>query len=496
MGRLRVIPDQIIRLGSGGLQAFNAPAYTWYVDSITGSDSNNGKAAGAAFATIEKLLTVMQAGDVVGLAKGSTWREQLTIPGNACTIAAYGTGSAPILNASNIAAKASISKTGGQTNVYEISVTPDWAASKSYLNVWEDGAFLVRASSLANCDATAGSYFPSASTGTITLYIHASDNSDVSANAKVYEYSQRQFGLDAYNYTGVIVDGVETRNQLHEDGSLRLGIGGIARNCTFRNGNKHCVLFRDGTSLTDCAAINSYYGASSAQMFVANENAPAGLGVTLTRCTAQLTTYDANVGGFYSHSNVSGSFGTITYNACVGTNLATGISGTGGTAAAGLIVANDCTFTGCMLGYTPVNDMQINRGSFTSPHASYRAINVGANGITVTIDGMTITSSIVPSGGVVYSSNAFTLTMRNCTITGCVNEFIFALSGVVALTLDHNYYNNVYGVLQVTNAGSTISSDYNRFWREAIAQNYLGTSYATIALYRAGTGQDAHSTVG
>jgi hypothetical protein len=41
-----------------------------------------------------------------------------------------------------------------------------------------------------------------------------------------------------------------------------------------------------------------------------------------------------------------------------------------------------------------------------------------------------------------------------------------------------------------------LTSDYNRFLAAWYTFNINGTAYASVALYQAGTGQDAHSTIG
>ena len=51
---------------------------TWYVNSVSGSDSNTGVSESTALATIGHLLSQnIRAGDAIMLARGSVWHEQL-----------------------------------------------------------------------------------------------------------------------------------------------------------------------------------------------------------------------------------------------------------------------------------------------------------------------------------------------------------------------------------------------------------------------------------
>jgi hypothetical protein len=190
------------------LQPPDSPGFDWYVDSEDGSDAHTGKTPSQAFQSIAKLLTVMEAGQSTGLKRGSLWREQLSLPGAGCRVGAYGGGERPILDASDEIAGGAWSKTA--------------------------------------CDATPGSYFPSGSSGTITLYVHPTGNGNPASNGKTYEYSARPNGIDFYNHANCRVSGVHTRKQLNCDGSLRAGQGATLVNCLASYGGKHNLYFRTG----------------------------------------------------------------------------------------------------------------------------------------------------------------------------------------------------------------------------------------------------------
>jgi hypothetical protein len=480
--------------------------YSYYVNSVTGSDDNAGTSSLAPFATITKLLTVWQAGQSVGLAKGSTWREEMTVPGASCTIAAYGlTGNKPILDASDIAAKGSITKTPAQTNVYQISVTPEWQAGKSWVNAWEDDVYLTRAASVAACDATAGSYFPSSDSGTITLYIHASDSSDVSANAKVYTYTKRLTGMEFYAYASCIVSGIRTQKNLHEDGSMRVGRSATLTSCDVYYGSKHNILVRDGCQLTNVTGSMFYYGGTSNTVFVYNEDAPASLGVTFTNCSANNGgTYVSVSTGYYGHNNVSGDFGTVTFTGCNGADLGVVFSGTHATFA----INNTGTYSNVGAFVRPLMTTTVTGGTFTGPLAGTlkRPVDMSTVNTTLTLDGVTFAGTLDPANAQVFiSATGCTLNLVDCvfapTTPGTTPNYWMIYCNVAATVnaggVDFNQNDHAFGTyVYYAPSGVTLNSDLNTFHGNTKCLFAIGgTTYNTVALYQAGTGQDANSTI-
>ena len=163
----------------------------WYVDSVNGNDGNNGAGPGSALRTIAALAGKIQAGDRVGLARGSAWREQLTLPADGVEVMAYGNGAKPVLDCSDPIAAAAWSRTEGSANIYQCVVPVDAAG---WMSVWEEDVRFRRAESMADLDATAGRYLPSgdpSAAGEVTLYVHPSDSSSPAVNGKKYEYGRR-----------------------------------------------------------------------------------------------------------------------------------------------------------------------------------------------------------------------------------------------------------------------------------------------------------------
>src|SRR6478752_501102 len=157
-----------------------------YYVSNTGNDGSPGTSA-APWKTCAKVNAfALQPGDTVLFARGGLWRETLAptasgTSGNPITFGAYGTGALPLFKGSDV-------KTGWTLNsgsTYQTAHTPEDANN---VLVYENGVRLTLATSLANCQATAGSSFYSAS----VLYVHAADGSNPATNGRTYEGFTRQ----------------------------------------------------------------------------------------------------------------------------------------------------------------------------------------------------------------------------------------------------------------------------------------------------------------
>lgn len=478
-----------------------ATAFDWYVDSVNGNDAYDGQSPDRAKATFAAVSPI-RAGQRIGLARGSSWREQLTISVNNVRVQAYGSGSAPLLDCSDVVPNASFAKTGGLTNVYEIEVDPATAATKTWVNAWEDGTFLTRADDVADCDATPGSYFPSADTGTdpITLYIHASDSSDVTANGKLYEYSARQYGLTCYGASGCVIDGLRTRRNLHENGSLEIGVRGTVLNCTAEEGSKHNVYLRTGCRVVNCIADGAYNNGQPITLFVHNEGTPSNEGVSYENCTAQLDAISVSSVGFSGHNNVSGSFGAVTYTNCTAINCATGFAGLDfSTATFTGCLAEDCTFgfradvaatltfTGCQY----KNDSATN----------CRAIYTNVEGATLVIDGLRVCTDVSVSGGAIHCLHNATVTLTGSTFkmtTGATRGvFTVAANKTAMLTASGNIYDGMIRVVDYPGTATlNLTSNNNTFCQTTLRNRIAGTDHTTVAAYQAATSQDADSIVG
>jgi PKD repeat protein len=72
------------------------------------------------------------------------------------------------------------------TSVYAATMTHPWA--DPWVKVTEDGDVLTAATSIANCQATAGSYFITFSTPTLTVYVHPTGSTSPITNGSTYRW--------------------------------------------------------------------------------------------------------------------------------------------------------------------------------------------------------------------------------------------------------------------------------------------------------------------
>ena len=468
----------------------------WYVDS-TAAVGGDGSLT-APFDTLSDLT--LADGDVVALRSGSTWREELVIPHDNISVYRYGSGARPEIDCSSVVAAGTWTKTAGKTNVYEATVSPALASDETWVRLWEDGVSFVRASSVANCDATASSYYPSSdTTAPITLYVHASDDSDPASNTKVYETNLRKTAIQGVNKANLVVDGLKTKRSLWGLGSVVTGRTAAVRYCRFEDGTKHNCYVGEGTFMYFTTAAEAYYGAQSSTLFVCYENEAAGMGFTAENCSALMTVYNENVSGFYQHPGITSvkKLGAVVYRDIIATNCGIG-AGNSGLEDSWTI--DGATMTGVKYGLLLYGDAIISNASITLGQD-------GGNHVAFAIEAtadmtLTMSDSTLDADGHTISSGSIYSFRDNTTVILDTVEFINSVSSQgVNLTGDDSivtatgcFFNG--NVIPYILTDVTLTSDYNYFLEAWYEFNVNTVAYASVALYQAGTGQDAHSTIG
>jgi len=469
----------------------------WYVDSVNGDDSNSGKLPSASYATIAKLLEQsIVAGDVISLAKGSEWRESLVGLPSRVTVLTYGSGARPHFNCRDVISADSWSKTGGRTNVYEATLTAEWTASKSWARAWEDTSHLTRVADIATCDSTPGSYVPDNDTASpYTLYVHTTNSDDPATNGSVYEHSARDFGFRVA--AGSVFKGLKASANRNNNGSIT--VAGRLYDSVAAEGQFHNVFVSGGAYLEDVTADGAYRPDLSHSMFVINQNDGAGEDVTLVNCVAQQDSYASLCSGFTGHYNSGGSaFGTITYTGCSAELMPHGFSFSAGHAAN--IVYTNCTTANVQFPFDPNNDCTMTGCTFSEDIGiNVRGVTVDSAAYTITIDDLTVNVGHV-SGGAVSIISASTVTVRNSTINidgaGGVRIGIYCTNATASITVDNvRFCGTMAKAYNFTNGPASLASDNNNFRTAGIDFTIDGVSYATLALYQAGEGQDANSVV-
>jgi hypothetical protein len=471
---------------------------TLFIDSVNGDDNNNGLSPDTAFSTIARGMTYVGKNSVIGLARGSHFREHLFLDRQGVTVIAYGEGPRPILDASDQIRNASFDKTASAANVFEIQLRPQLDQAKTWINVWEDDRYLIRAASIEACDRTPGSCFPSADTGSppIMLYVHPLDSSDPTSNGKKYEYAARQYGI--YSPEKLAVIGIETRRNLHENGSTKVGRYSLLQDCLFREGSKHNVFVGTGAQLIDCQAIDAYYAGQSAAMYVYNANSPQGEGITFINCLAFNSTEDTRINGFFGHKNIAGSFGTVRFIRCITQQLNLGFSGTD----AETIIFNHCQSIDNVIGYSVGRSREtwLNNCS----HQGVRGINIvrAENSSSATyVESFLCRPTGPNSQAVNVDANGQRISLKNCLFlmdTGPDQENLWAVQlrgeDVVAELLDNSYVGFNFGIYSLS-TGVQLNSDRNCF--SPFSRVRTGEQdYVDFRQYQSQTGQDKSSMAG
>ena len=475
--------------------ALAVPGRAYYVDSVNGSDSNNGLSPSQAFKTIAQ-LTAADAAKPVNhwkLAAGSVWHEQMTLPRGHMTIEAYGSGTKPLLDASDPIATGAWSKTASTTNVYQASITHDTnALGKTFIGLWENGTHLIWETSIANVDATPGSYTLSDTSASppspVTLYVHATGNGNPAINGNLYEYASRSFALyDGYG--NQIIDGTWTRRNMHNDGNIVLGPGTIFRNALVTDGSYHSVYVGAGATIYNVVANNEYHPSGGTTFiwyatFNGTENTSFE-NVTTTVVTGQAGSGD--FGAFGGHSQ-SGEMSNISYKNIIATGYTTSIFGAQ--------AANSVEFTNIQARGTGIMNVidstdgvatSITIDGFATDNVAQRFVSTGGNSSLA----ITATNLNVPGCGV----GAFmvgageSLTVTSSTFT---NANAIANGTLSSLTFLHNAVGNAAYLHWLNPAPTTVVSDYNNVNAGAHVQ-WGSTGYNTFAAYQSGTGLDVHS---
>jgi hypothetical protein len=479
----------IARMGSFYSRRPRGP--NWYVDSAAGDDANSGKAPGMALRTIAALLSKISAGDTIGLARGSHWREQFTVPADGVRVLPYGAGARPLLDASDVIPSSGWTKTAGQTNVYQCSITHDLAIGKTFIGCWEEGVRLAWKTAIADVDAMPGSYTLSDTSASppspVTLYVHASDGASPAGNGKIYENASRNFGLDAAgqgNRAHCKISGIQTRRNMHNDGSLILGNYATVTGCLITDGGFHSVFVQPGCHLVDVVA-NGAYHPSGSSFFIWN---PVGNGedITFEGCQALLPSFVSGVGGgFGGHG--TGQLGTVTYRNCIARNcdlaFHTGLFQR--VVLDGCSIEGDCSY-GLELSATDatVSNLQVDS-------VRIRLITVETPNTHLVITGLTAASTNGATAAYNVGNANLDLTMSDSVLNG-LSAVASTGAGSSLTFLRNQVASGPYNLFYLDPVPVAMNSDYNTVYEGAHVQ--WGAAGYTWATYRAATGQDSHST--
>lgn len=230
----------------------------YYFDSLYGDDSKDGLTQSTAKRTLFA-VNAIGSNAIVYLARGSEWREQLTVNDHV-EVRAYGRGPPPIINAADPVENNRFEAVESFSSVYSVS----WvlaSTNKSNLmdvvQVLEDGKPLKWANSVSLCNQVAGSFYETRGSSDFEriIYIHPSNGLDLRVGESLYEIAKRPHALVVGNYC--TISGVSTKNNAHNDGSLTAGTFLYGARLDLRHGTKHIALLGGDCFVKDSEIYHS-----------------------------------------------------------------------------------------------------------------------------------------------------------------------------------------------------------------------------------------------
>lgn len=473
----------------------------YYVDSINGLDGNNGTSPSTPFQTIAQLATKLASNIEIYLARGSYWRESLDISSYTnISIDAYGSGSLPQLDCADVAANVGFSKTSGRTNVYQTNFTPLHGSGVSggdNLSVWENGARLTRASSVADCDSTPGSFYadlPVASTQQI-VYIYPVGGGNPTTNGRLYEFTKRGQALIVGNYNHI--SNCHTSRNGSNNGSTEAGYGCLIEDCFFEDGTKHNMLIKSGI-VRNCIAWKSEVGVNAQQsiLFVAYDADPSALEVLFENCVAiggdgdALTSNGSVSSGYYAHGSPN-TYKRVTAIGCSAENCYSW----GSLPATDEVIINRCNAKRCDNGIAALAATNIYvegcevyiKSSSTGSALSFQAAG------TIHVKGNKIGYSNSSAKGLVFDGTAVLDCSENTIAASAGGGYgIWFKSGTLTGSVTRTAIIGADFAIQAAVSIASLTIDYNvyplngRFFANS-------TSYSSLSTYQAGTSKDANS---
>jgi hypothetical protein len=489
----------------------------FYANSALGSDSYDGKSPGRPFATISKLQTEALAkgnGANVGLARGSSWREYLNLSTlTGAKVFGYGpngstSAALPKLDCANVAANANFTKTGGLTNVYQISWTHSIASDigKRKLRAWVGGQRLKWVASQALCDAEAGTFH--VPTGSIanpaTIYIHSTGSTNPISDAKLYEITSREYALTVGGSYDVRY--VHTTRNAHHDGSfvgpVDSGAAGYGEGILSTDGVVHNQWVSVGSTHVNCVAYGmepSSWRGLNGTLFVTFRSTGSTATTVYRGCYAysDAPTGEAHT-SFYAHTlGGANRLARVTIEGCrvYGNNPTIGAADTDAMDVVDTLMelltsrSSSASHINASTGALTLNNLTVLNGARVVENAS-----------SLSVTDMRYYTAGSVSGGVFWPANC---TIRNSSFAftkaaAQADRIMFNTTGSAAVYQDNVVQNGSFSVISAPTAEG-ISSDRNVLWNEnaAISNAFNIRSPVqniSFAAWQTATGEDANTS--
>ncbi len=479
-------------------QAAALAAFDYYVDSVNGNNANSGLTAALAVQTIAAAQALLSAGKRLGLARGSTWREQFTVPADNISIGVYGSGNMPVLDGTDIVTTGWTQPDAGTyPNVWSRSWTRAQAATtgEAKLGYWQAGVRTTRRADLTALQAGSnGDWHTTSLTGTtVTVSVRAA--ADPNSDGILREITKRSHAISGHpvtvgsTKTGQAFTGpIELKRAVEHYNSLSMG-SGVAARMFVRDGNIHNAVSQG--DFTDVVMTEA--SPDSSPSFVAFYNSvSAGFNPIATRVLGLLPGGSGRVlngSGFYGHGG-TGRIGSFTLNACMtrGADFANSD-------------ADLMTVTGGYAEDAPTRE--INAGSAdnhinhflawhsaASPFPANNDAIFTAGGSASQLSASHVAIFRLNGGGANQSNITYKHTYFHCSVvvTSPANPFAFGFPDI--------RYCIAQGARTYNSFSTGYTGDFNVFYfvNQAAPQFQLNTTvYGDLATFQAASGQDANS---
>lgn len=476
---------------------------TYYVDGNFGNDTNTGLSEKSAFKTLARASTAVNASSAphtIKLARNSHFRESLDLTNtfDSITITAYGAGRLPIIDGSSI--QSSWSATGGYSNVYDATLTKE-NTNEDDLPVYENGVVMIKATSIANCEATAGSYYYTENTSTEAIfYIHPSDGGNPNSNGSTYEVTLRTC-IEAGD--NVYISNAHVQRSSDRAGAMISYYNSGRNDIITKDGTTHNELNSGGT-FENIIALDFQEQSAGGTVFVSYDDSPPRLTASYINCYAVNSNENVIVDGttgFYAHGSGSNEWQKITLNDC----LAYRVSAAANPVTDSLIITNS-------------SFQKIETFSFSNSDTDGTSHYHKVEGNQIWVDGSEV--STPPAKGQLYN-NAFYLEdagathlwlWQNVDTFNFKNNVFYTENRAIMRNtgggggLMQNYNNVFFGKPQNFYHVEADSLEYEGDYNIYFAQNYSGgnavnmrlngtlnTVHTTLASWIAATGHDQNS---
>lgn len=475
---------------------------TWYVDFIVGNDTtNDGKSYNTPYKTISKLLgETINSGDIIYLAKGSHWREELNL-GNKdyITIKTYGFGNRPVLDASDVAVNANFSLTSGRTNTYQISWTPLYGAGLAgghMISVWEDEIRLIRRNSIDEVESNPGSFFTALPTSGVAqiVYIHPYGSTNPTSNNRQYEITKRLSGVLVRDFCEV--EGIHTRNNGNNDGSFAGRRNCLVVDSVFEDGTKHNAFLSSG-EFRDCVFWKCEEGSNhyNCTLGVFYDDDPSGVDAIVRGCVfiggdGVNSNFNLPNGciAIYGHGqNLNVRYRTAVIEDCQFYNVTSvGIIGAENSYISGVkaINCNDLGFS--VFDATNYKNYIMENVVFVARGIGNYCVNIDSfPGVIIYINGLAVYS---PTGNDLIRINGTgQVNLKNCSIIGSGSNIGIHVLGAGILNVHQCVFDNCgYQINTENNIVSLIADDnfYSKGNPGEMLWNRNSTNYRSLRVYR------------